>query len=111
VIKAEHIDLPVDRAIPCGLILNEFLTNSLKYAFPLDWKGKITVNFGRRESETLSLSCQDNGIGIPETFDWQNAKSQGLKIVRILTKQIDGQLTLDRSGSQTTFELRFPEKK
>jgi PAS domain S-box-containing protein len=111
VIEAEHLDLPVHMAIPCGLILNEFLTNALKYAFPRDRSGKITVHFGSSGTGALSLSCRDNGVGMPEGFDWKNTKSQGLKIIRILTKQIDGELTLDRSEGQTRFELKFPLNK
>jgi PAS domain S-box-containing protein len=105
-IEAEEIDLPVHRAIPCGLILNELLSNALKYGFPGGRSGKITVRFARLETGELSLSCQDDGVGVPESFDWQHSRSLGLKIVQILTKQLDGELTLDRSGG-TRFELRF----
>jgi PAS domain S-box-containing protein len=107
-VDTEDIELPVDRAIPCGLILNELLSNALKYGFPDGRRGQIGVNFARHESGGLSLSCQDDGVGIPENMDWQNPKSLGLRLVGILTKQIDGQLTLDRSGAGTRFELTFP---
>jgi len=107
-IEAEEIELPVHDAIPCGLILNELLSNALKYAFPDGRSGKIRIHFYRLQSGELSLSCHDDGVGIPESFDWQNPKSLGLRIVSILTKQIDGELTLDRSSSGTRFELRFP---
>jgi len=106
-IEVEAIELPVHRAIPCGLILNELLSNCLKYAFPRDRKGKIKVRFARLESGALSLSCRDDGIGIPESLDWRNAKSLGLRIVQILAKQIDGELTLDRNAGGTRFELQF----
>jgi len=105
-IEAEEIDLPVHRAIPCGLILNELLSNALKYGFPGGRSGKVTVRFSRLETGELSLSCQDDGIGVLESFDWQHSGSLGLKIVQILTKQLDGELTLERSGG-TRFELRF----
>jgi PAS domain S-box-containing protein len=106
-IEAEEIDLPVHRAIPCGLILNELLSNALKYAFPNHRMGTIRVEFSRVESGELCLACRDDGVGIPESFDWRNSQSLGLRIVRILTKQIDGSLTLDGSGGGTSFELRF----
>ena len=106
--EAEEIELSVHRAIPCGLILNELLSNALKYAFPDGRSGEIKVRFFRLESGELSLSCIDNGVGMPEGFDWENSPSLGLRIVRILTKQIDGKLTLDRGGGGTRFELRFP---
>jgi two-component sensor histidine kinase len=57
------------------------------------------------------LSCQDDGVGIPNGFDWKNPRSLGLRIVRILTKQIDGDLTVDSSGRGTRFDLRFPATK
>jgi PAS domain S-box-containing protein len=106
-IEAEEIDLPVHRAVPCGLILNELLSNILKYAFPNGRRGSIWVRFGKLPSGELSLSCRDDGVGIPESVDWQHSKSVGLRIMNILAKQIDGELTLDRSLGGTLFELRF----
>ncbi|HMF78150.1 MAG TPA: PAS domain S-box protein [Bryobacteraceae bacterium] len=105
-IEAEEIDLPVHRAIPCGLILNELLSNAFKHAFPDGRGGKINVRLARLEAGEISLSCEDDGVGVPESFDWRNSKSLGLKIIQILTRQIDGKLALDRSGG-TRFELRF----
>jgi PAS domain S-box-containing protein len=106
-IEAEEIELPVHRAIPCGLILNELLSNAMKYAFPDGRGGRINVRFSRLPSGELSLSCHDDGIGIAESFNWENPKSLGLRIIRILTKQIDGELTFDGSRGGTRFELRF----
>ena len=107
-VEAEEVELGVDQAIPCGLILNELLSNALKYAFPHELAGKIGVHFSRIEGGWILLSCGDNGVGMPEGFDWQDSSSLGLRIVQILVKQIDGTLTLDR-GTGTRFELRFPE--
>jgi two-component sensor histidine kinase len=107
-VEAYDIDVPVHRAIPCGLILHELLSNALKYAYPHGGSGEIAVRFVRLESGEFSLSCQDRGVGIPEGFDWQSSPSLGLRIVKILTKQIDGNLTLYRTGGGTRFELRFP---
>jgi PAS domain S-box-containing protein len=106
--EAEEINLPMDCAIPCGLILNELLSNALKYAFPDDRSGRITVRFCRLETGELALSCQDDGVGIPESLDWETAPSLGLRIIQILTKQLKGKLRLDRSGG-TRFELTFRE--
>jgi two-component sensor histidine kinase len=107
-IEAEEIELPVNQAIPCGLILNELLSNALKHAFPGGRTGKIDVHFARVESGELFLSCGDDGAGMPETFGWQDLHSLGLRIVTILTKQLDGTMTLDRNGRGTRFDLRFP---
>ncbi len=106
-IEADDIDLPVDQAIPCGLILNELLSNTLKYAFPDGRPGSIVVRFVRLSSGALSLSCSDDGIGMPATFQWETAKSLGLRIVKILSKQIDGQLTIESGPGGTRFELQF----
>jgi PAS domain S-box-containing protein len=108
-VQAEEIDLSVHRAIPCGLILNEWLSNALKYAFPDGRRGAIRVRFGHGEHGGLILSCGDDGIGIPADFDWQHQRSLGLQIVGILAKQIGGEVTLDREGSGARFELRFPD--
>jgi PAS domain S-box-containing protein len=106
-IEAEEIELGVHRAIPCGLILNELLSNALKYAFPDGRPGRIEVRFCRLESGELSLACQDDGIGMPQGFDWHNSQSLGLRIVRILTRQIDGVLIRDETCAGTRFELRL----
>lgn len=107
-VEAEEIDLPVNRAIPCGLILNELLSNAFKHAFPGARSGNIDLLFTKVDAGRVSLSCRDNGVGIPEDFDWQHAESLGLRIIQILAKQIDGTLTLDRGGGETRFEVLFP---
>ena len=109
-IEAEEIDLPVSLAVPCGLILNELLCNSFKHAFPNGRSGKLTVNFSRLRNGELSLLCRDDGIGIPADLDWQKGGSLGLEIMRILTKQIDGTMSLDEANRDvgTAFEVRFP---
>jgi PAS domain S-box-containing protein len=109
-IEAMEIDLSVHLAIPCGLILNELVSNALKYGFPDGRSGTVTVRFARLESGELSLRCCDDGVGIAEGFDWEGSKSLGLRIVKILTKQIDGDLILDRSAGGSAFEVRFPER-
>jgi PAS domain S-box-containing protein len=107
VVQADNVELSMDRAIPCGLILNELLSNSFKYGFPNSRSGNIRVAFCRMESGNLSLSCHDDGVGMPERLDWENAPSLGLKIVQILAKQLKGQLSLDRRVG-TRFELTLP---
>ena len=99
----------MNRAIPCGLILNELLTNALKYAFPGGRQGEIQVQLRRIEAGEILLACRgQTGVGVPEELDWQNSISLGLRIVKILAKQIEGRLSLDRSGGGTRFEVRFP---
>ena len=107
-VEADAIELPVNRAIPCGLILNELVSNAFKHGFPDDREGTITVRVTPLESGRLSLVCSDDGVGIPDGFDWQNAGSLGLRIVQILSKQIGAAFTLDRAKPGTCFELTFP---
>lgn len=107
-VEAEEVDIPVTRAIPAGLILNELLSNAFKHAFPDGRSGNIDLRFTKLDARCVSLSCQDNGVGIPEGFDWQHAESLGLRIIQILAKQIDGTLTLDRTRGGTRFEILFP---
>ena len=109
VVSADDVELPIDSAIPCGLILNELLSNSLKYGFPNSSRGNINIKFCQLgESGEFSLSCQDDGVGVPEGFDWKNAASLGLKIVQVLSRQLKGKLSLDRSTG-TRFDLTFPK--
>ncbi len=107
-VAAEDINLPMHRVISCGLILNELLSNAFKYAHPRGHSGEINIKFARLRSGSLSLSCQDNGAGIPESIDWENSTSLGFRIVQILTGQLNGTLKLDRSQG-TKFELIFPD--
>jgi len=107
-IDADGVDLSVHRAIPCGLILNELLSNAFKYAFPEGHSGgKVVVCFRKEQPDRLTLTVQDNGVGIPETFDWRKAKSLGLQIVRILAKQVNGSVELYRD-SGTRFTVTMP---
>jgi PAS domain S-box-containing protein len=106
-VEAESIDLPVTFAIPCGLILNELVSNAFKHGFPNERAGTIMVRFTRLESGRLALVCSDDGVGIPEGFDWQNAGSLGLRIVQILSRQIGATFALDRTKPGTSFELTF----
>ena len=109
-IQVAELELPVDTAIPCGLIINELFSNAIKYAFPEPAADAaqphvIEVRFLIAENDYM-LTVADNGIGIPETVDLQTAKSLGLRLVNALTRQIRGTLELDRSIG-TRFTIRF----
>lgn len=106
-LQVDELYLNVDTAIPCGLIINELLSNALKHAFPGDRHGEIDINFSR-EQEKLILVIADNGIGLPERLDIQNSTSLGLQLVNTLTNQLMGQMTVERSHG-TAFTLRFAE--
>jgi PAS domain S-box-containing protein len=106
-INVDDIHLDIDTAVPCALIMNEMITNSLIHAFPTG-RGEISVDF-KHHGEVYRLIISDNGRGLPEELDFKNTKTLGLYMVRILTKQICGDLELDRT-SGTRFTLTFPER-
>lgn len=109
ILEIEDVKLDINVAIPLGLILNELITNSMKYAFPEGKKGKITIVFHKKGDEFL-LKVSDNGVGFPEDLDYKNTDSLGMQIVTNLTRQIDGELELDRTEG-TTFKITFKEPK
>jgi PAS domain S-box-containing protein len=104
----QDISLDINTAIPVGLIINELVSNSLKYAFPQERTGEISVAI-RRENHTLSILFADNGVGIPSDFDWLNAKSLGLRLVTSLVEQLQGTIELDRSAG-TAFTIVVMEE-
>jgi PAS domain S-box-containing protein len=113
-ISAEYnltgISLGIDTAIPCGLIINELLTNCLKYAFPDVRKGKILIEMKKNENDTISLILKDDGIGMPDNFDMANPPSMGMQLVLTLVKQMDGNIELERNKG-TKFVINFPATK
>ncbi len=106
-IDAAPIALPVNRAVPCALVLNELLMNVFKHAFPEGRGGEIRVTFGACAPGTLELAVQDNGIGCDVSIDRCGRKSLGLRIVDILVEQVDGTLHRSQSGGMRV-ALRFP---
>ncbi len=113
-IDVEDIMLDIDTAIPLGLILNELLTNSLKYAFPMTVSDElaneirnITVKFNKINDKFV-LIVKDNGIGFPQDLDYKNTNTLGLELVNRITKQIDGIIELDTSNG-TEFKITFKE--
>ncbi len=104
----------LETAIPCGLIVTELITNSLKYAFEPGQEGKISINLKSDPEENLTLIIRDNGKGIPESIDFQKTNTLGLELVNMLVKQIEGSIELDRSqGTEFTIKFRethYPER-
>lgn len=106
-LKVEDLMVDINTAVPLGLILNELVTNSMKHAFPGDETGEITVEF-YSEDETLVLRVADDGIGLPDDFDFKKISSMGLQLVNDLTRQIDGEIEVDGTKG-TEFKIRFKE--
>lgn len=103
------VDVDINTAIPLGLIINELISNSLKYAFPDGREGEVSLTI-KKEGNTLTVIFHDNGIGMPESLDWRNTHSLGLQLVNTLTDQMDGTIELDRTTG-TQFTLVLHEKK
>ncbi len=105
--QIEDVYLGIDTAIPCGLVINELVTNSLKYAFPDGRKGEIRINLRRNDSKGFELIVADNGISIPENIDFRNTDTLGLRLVSILVEdQLLGEVNMDRSRG-TEFRIKF----
>jgi two-component sensor histidine kinase/sensor domain CHASE-containing protein len=107
-VDADEIQLDIDTSIPCGLILNELVTNALKYAFPEGRAGKINIRM-RSEDNHVALTVQDNGIGFPESIDSTKVKSLGLELVNILVGQMNGKIDMQADGG-TMWNITFPLK-
>lgn len=105
--RSSSLQMSVDAAVPCGLIINELISNSLKYAFPEQRKGEISIALQLTQQQYV-LSCADNGVGLPPDFDIMQTNSLGLKIVRTLTEQLNGELKIHTTNG-TTFEITFPQ--
>lgn len=112
-IDIPDIKLGIDTAIPLGLLINESLTNALKYGIEGDEKGEINIKL-QKDSEKENcyiLEIGDNGIGFPETINYKNTKSLGLKLIHNLTRQLRGTIERDASKKGTNYIIKFQEIK
>jgi two-component sensor histidine kinase len=103
----EDLRLGIDAAIPCGLIVNELLTNALHHAFSGRPGGRVTIRFFT-EGEKYALGVIDDGIGLPESIDVRTTDTLGLHLVSTLTEQLRGSLSVTRNNG-TSFMLMFEE--
>ncbi|MBI5665872.1 MAG: HAMP domain-containing protein [Nitrospirae bacterium] len=106
-VEMETVVLNINVGIPCGLIVNELVTNSIKYAFPEGKKGTIKVGVNKKTDGAYVLAVEDNGIGFPEEVYFRNTSSLGLLLVNVLTRQICGTIELSRANG-TMFSVTFP---
>ncbi|MGD8353795.1 MAG: PAS domain S-box protein, partial [Pseudomonadota bacterium] len=107
-IEAEKTEMVVDTAIPCGLIINELITNALKHAFPGDRRGTISLTFRRMRNRNYLLVVSDDGVGIPRDMDINDTSTLGMQLVSALTGQLGGTLKVRRSAG-TGFTIKFRE--
>jgi len=107
VTEIEDLPLTITHAIPCGLIVNELLSNALKHAFPGERTGTITLSLHSPEPHTYELTVSDDGIGIPDEIDPKTTKTLGLHLVSILVEdQLKGEIEVEREGG-TRVRIRF----
>ena len=109
-VNVEEISLGIDTAIPCGLLISELVSNSLKHAFGVSQEGEIHIDFRRDNDNKLTLMVSDNGVGFPKDIDFRHTESLGLQLVNTLAEQLEGTLELHSQGG-TTFKLTFAELK
>jgi PAS domain S-box-containing protein len=105
-VNVSDVSLTIETSIPCGLILNELVSNALKHAFPEGRGGEVNISM-TTAGDRFVLTVQDNGIGFPEAVDFQNTKSLGLELVNLLVGQMNGAITLTVEGG-ATFTITFP---
>lgn len=109
-ISIHEIFLDINTAIPCGLIINELVTNALKHAFINSEEGKIDISLHMKKPNSCKLIVSDNGIGFPEKLDFRATETLGLQLVVTLVEQLNGKITLLKSNG-TRFKITFDNSK
>ncbi len=108
-VNVDEVSWDVGTAIPCGLIINELISNALKHAFPENRPGQIRIEL-RKEQEKFLLIVADNGVGFPKDMDFHQSKSLGVQLVNMLTEQLNGTIDLHSDG-KTEFRVLFSPPK
>jgi two-component system, sensor histidine kinase PdtaS len=96
-----------DVALPCGLIVNELLSNAFKYAFPGEKSGEVRIELWRETNGTVHLLVGDTGVGLPRDLDWETSPTLGLRLVRTLALQIEANVGTNNSGEGAVFSITF----
>lgn len=104
--QIDDLLLDINKAIPCGLILNELISNAVKHAFPAGSSGEISIELRTDAARQVTIVVRDTGIGFPVDMEFRHAESLGLQLVCTLTEQLDGTIDLERSEG-TAFTLTF----
>lgn len=107
VVNIENVLLSLDAAIPCGLIITELVSNSLKYAFPKGRTGEIFIELKVEDNSQYILTVSDNGVGLPTKFDFKNTTSLGLQLVDALIKQLSGNIKI-QCHNGVNVKITFP---
>ena len=105
-LEVAPVPMSIDTAITCGLIISELVSNCMKYAFPNEQGGEVSICFQQQSDGSLTLSVRDNGVGFPKEIDFHNTDSLGLKLVRSLTEQLGGSIHY-RNDNGSEVQLQF----
>jgi PAS domain S-box-containing protein len=108
IIDIDNILLSIESAVPYGLVINELISNAFKHAFLPEQSGEVSVSI-KKKSDNIILIVSDNGVGFSSDIDFYNTKTLGIQLIHTLTKQLRGNIVLDRNTG-TTFTLTFPSK-
>jgi PAS domain S-box-containing protein len=108
-VDVDDVNINLDMAIPCGLIINELVTNSLKYAFVGRGTGRLSLVMHHQEDHTFCLTVQDDGVGLPPDYEARSAASLGMQLVSVLVRQLGGVMKAE-SDHGARFTITFPEK-
>ena len=107
-VEVTPVAVTIDTAVPVGLMLNELITNALKYAFPTG-SGRLLVALGAEPDGLITLLVQDNGIGLKPDFELAQADTLGLRLVRMFAKQLRAEVNMRSNPGHTAFDIRFKE--
>ncbi len=106
VVEASGASVNIEKAIPCAIIVNELVTNAMKYAFPGNAAGEVRVGFREEENGRCVLTVSDNGIGLPPDADYEESSTLGMQLITALAGELNGNITLDREcGTRFTIEF------
>jgi PAS domain S-box-containing protein len=108
-VDAGGVSMGIDKAIPCGLIINELISNALKHAFPGDLPGEIKVGFQRAKEGSIILRVDDNGVGLPAGLEITKTGTLGLQLVTMLTRQLRGSIEFSVDNGLAVM-VCFPDK-
>ncbi len=108
--QLDDVFLEIDTAIPLGLVINELVSNALKHGFPSGKGGDVWIHLESTGERGYKLTVGDNGVGLPEGFDWRASSSLGLRLVNDLTRQLEGEVeTESQAGKGTVYCIHFRE--
>ncbi len=108
-LNCPELYLDIDTAVPVGLMISEFITNSYKYAFPKHEHPKLSINLEEKTIGQFELYLADNGPGLPKDFDWSKSKSMGMRLMNSLALQLFGSISYENTSDWSAFTIQFQD--